>query len=569
MTTPAKFILKNSDVASATPPEDFLDYGELALNYRDGKLFYKNNFNQVKVISNSSEGEGGAEATRVYETPISGPTDETQSNLVLFVNVFKDGENTPYSGQYKRAEAPGLESFLTFASEDGTKELRKEHGISRWYLRDLTGINPDLVQYDDPNDFPNVFTEEYPWEVGDWVEVGDLNILGIVIEPKYGLPGAFGQIAIQPTTTSVRLFGDDGQVIVPKTILTQRGLRNGFAFYETPGSWQINTYAESFHHLFWESDYWIVAGGTISWSQGGGFSQNVDESINNTWRAYAPLIDDGEGNFAPLPAFDDDLTWLRNGAPYNFFIEEFYSDATIWQQTSDLESQVLWTQVATINDSELTGQSPPTIIDAAPNNLLGEISVKIGDALQPDATGSFTRVSDSTIFGTSPRYSTDPDGGYPAGELMFVGELESGTGKWILVHSDDANYTTFSVWESDATKFSDAPHPGHAIGWATTSAFFINGSAPSYGVPIISVNDPTIGWTAISDVDDRKRYYANLRDINAPDWREISLQEDLNKLVRLTFGDVDSVYDILNNSVADDNGLAVLDGDSLPIISTP
>jgi hypothetical protein len=42
--------LKKSDSTGNTPAAANLAYGEIALNYTDGKLFYKNNLDQVKTI---------------------------------------------------------------------------------------------------------------------------------------------------------------------------------------------------------------------------------------------------------------------------------------------------------------------------------------------------------------------------------------------------------------------------------------------------------------------------------------------------------------------------------------
>jgi hypothetical protein len=51
-----KIILKKSAVASKAPTESDLDYGELALNYTDGKLYYKNSTNLIAAF-NASTGE--------------------------------------------------------------------------------------------------------------------------------------------------------------------------------------------------------------------------------------------------------------------------------------------------------------------------------------------------------------------------------------------------------------------------------------------------------------------------------------------------------------------------------
>jgi len=43
-----KVILKKSSVVSKVPSANDLEYGEVAINYSDGKLYYKDNTNQIK-----------------------------------------------------------------------------------------------------------------------------------------------------------------------------------------------------------------------------------------------------------------------------------------------------------------------------------------------------------------------------------------------------------------------------------------------------------------------------------------------------------------------------------------
>lgn len=45
-----KVLLKKSSVASKVPQTTDLDYGEVALNYADGKLYFKNSSNQIKYF---------------------------------------------------------------------------------------------------------------------------------------------------------------------------------------------------------------------------------------------------------------------------------------------------------------------------------------------------------------------------------------------------------------------------------------------------------------------------------------------------------------------------------------
>ena len=76
----SKVILKKSSVTGKIPLAADLDYGELAINYTDGKLFYKTSSNSIAELSGS--GAGGSVGTlairRVYEfTATSGQTSFT------------------------------------------------------------------------------------------------------------------------------------------------------------------------------------------------------------------------------------------------------------------------------------------------------------------------------------------------------------------------------------------------------------------------------------------------------------------------------------------------------------
>lgn len=51
-----KIILKKSSVAAKIPQTTDLEFGELALNYTDGKLYFKDSFNEIKAFF---AGEGG------------------------------------------------------------------------------------------------------------------------------------------------------------------------------------------------------------------------------------------------------------------------------------------------------------------------------------------------------------------------------------------------------------------------------------------------------------------------------------------------------------------------------
>ena len=48
MTAPTKLILKKSSVANKIPTASDLDHGELAINFADGIIYYKNSSNAIK-----------------------------------------------------------------------------------------------------------------------------------------------------------------------------------------------------------------------------------------------------------------------------------------------------------------------------------------------------------------------------------------------------------------------------------------------------------------------------------------------------------------------------------------
>ena len=77
-----KVRLKKSAIAGRIPGSATLDYGELAINYQDGNLYYKNADNEVKSLQESpveftARNESGSSVTKgqaVYINGVSGST---------------------------------------------------------------------------------------------------------------------------------------------------------------------------------------------------------------------------------------------------------------------------------------------------------------------------------------------------------------------------------------------------------------------------------------------------------------------------------------------------------------
>jgi len=72
-----KVLLKKSSVVSKIPLSTDLDYGELALNYADGKLYYKNSSNAIDVFTSGGAGGGGVTSISTGTGLTGGPISST------------------------------------------------------------------------------------------------------------------------------------------------------------------------------------------------------------------------------------------------------------------------------------------------------------------------------------------------------------------------------------------------------------------------------------------------------------------------------------------------------------
>lgn len=66
-----KIVLKKSSVTSKVPTTDDLDYGELALNYADGKLYYKKSDGTTVDAFNAGSGSSGLSLAEVQSISLS------------------------------------------------------------------------------------------------------------------------------------------------------------------------------------------------------------------------------------------------------------------------------------------------------------------------------------------------------------------------------------------------------------------------------------------------------------------------------------------------------------------
>jgi len=88
-----KILIKKSSTAAKVPVVDDLDYGELAINYTDGKLHYKTNSNTIDTFSSNT-----ATATL---------TNKTLSGVILSGTVTASG-GTGSSGEVLTSSGGGV-----------------------------------------------------------------------------------------------------------------------------------------------------------------------------------------------------------------------------------------------------------------------------------------------------------------------------------------------------------------------------------------------------------------------------------------------------------------------------
>jgi hypothetical protein len=136
----SKVILKKSSVSGRVPTTSDLDYGELAINYADGKIYYKNSSNSIAEISGGGgAGIGTLTVRRTYEfTATSGqttfvvPDGYVQGNVEVIVNgsFLANSDFTATNGtSVVLTEAAVLDDLVhitVFDSEDSYTKIESD-----------------------------------------------------------------------------------------------------------------------------------------------------------------------------------------------------------------------------------------------------------------------------------------------------------------------------------------------------------------------------------------------------------------------------------------------------------
>jgi hypothetical protein len=117
-----KVLLKKSSVVARIPQPEDLEYGEVALNYADGRLYYKTSSNVIDVLSSASVADGNFSNTTInvgnvnINNQYQFPTTDGLSGQVLATNgagqlIFADvTEGGVQIGGYNNSSLNGFPS---------------------------------------------------------------------------------------------------------------------------------------------------------------------------------------------------------------------------------------------------------------------------------------------------------------------------------------------------------------------------------------------------------------------------------------------------------------------------
>ena len=129
MATNSKIILTNSSTPTAEPDSNDLDYGELAINFTDGNLFFKQDGDIIKVLASLTERES---ANSHIANKTGNPHNVTAANLDL-----GSVDNTPDT------DKPLSEDNKTALELLGTSIIGLDDADKGWY----TETNPSLGNF--------------------------------------------------------------------------------------------------------------------------------------------------------------------------------------------------------------------------------------------------------------------------------------------------------------------------------------------------------------------------------------------------------------------------------------
>lgn len=144
-----RVILKKSSVLGKTPLTTDLEYGELALNYADGKLYFKDTSNQIKAFSQNNEVTiPDFTLDDVTSNGASTTNSLTLGGLTVGELVYPSTDGT--AGQVLSTDGNGNLSFVDQASGGQAGESVTFNVVSRTgeVAAKLTGLMQQYLNFD-------------------------------------------------------------------------------------------------------------------------------------------------------------------------------------------------------------------------------------------------------------------------------------------------------------------------------------------------------------------------------------------------------------------------------------
>lgn len=118
---PSIITLRSSNVKGKAPVADSMRFGEVMLNYTDGKLFFKTNNSEVKFFSaDSALGVATDESNNSFLVPFISPADKTGEST----NTLRVSENNPTFNPSTQTFEAKKSSFDRSTINDLTVETR-------------------------------------------------------------------------------------------------------------------------------------------------------------------------------------------------------------------------------------------------------------------------------------------------------------------------------------------------------------------------------------------------------------------------------------------------------------
>lgn len=120
----SKIILKKSSEAAKTPTTSDLDYGELAINYTDGKLYYKKSNNTIAVFVDSTN------------TPAEGTEVDQTKSITKSLTLTTDWQDTGINSTDLATGTYIIQLVANDTSSGGTNNNEYYSGTMSWYSGD-------------------------------------------------------------------------------------------------------------------------------------------------------------------------------------------------------------------------------------------------------------------------------------------------------------------------------------------------------------------------------------------------------------------------------------------------